>query len=89
MPTSLLIFFTIVVGIPVGLGIGSDMFKRWLRLKERQMEIAAHVAADKAAAQAAHLEKLEQRMRVLERIAIDRGADLAAEIDLLRDERAN
>ena len=89
MPTSMLIFFSIVVGIPVVFGIGSDMFKRWLKLKEKQLEHAAVLAADKAASQAAHIERLEQRMRVLERIATDRGNDLALEIEQLRDDSVN
>lgn len=89
MPTSMLIFFAIVVGIPVILGVGADIFKRWIKLKEKQLEHAAVLAADKAATQAAHIERLEQRMRVLERIATDRGADLALEIEQLRDDRVN
>ena len=80
------LFFFIVVGIPVIGGIAGDMFKRWAKLKEKQLELAAHEAADRAATQAAHIERLEQRMRVLERIATDRGADLAAEIEDLRDD---
>ncbi len=89
MPTSMLIFFAIVVGIPVVVGVGADMFKRWMKLKEKQLEHAAVLAADKAAAHAAHIERLEQRMRVLERIATDRGSDLAGEIEQLRDDRVN
>ena len=89
MPTSMLIFFAIVVGIPIVVGVGADMFKRWMKLKEKQLDQAAVLAADKAAAQTAHIERLEQRMRVLERIATDRGADLAIEIEQLRDDRIN
>jgi hypothetical protein len=84
------LFFVIVVAVPVIAGVGNDIFKRWAKLKEKQLEHAAVLAADKAAAQAAHIERLEQRMRVLERIATDKGADLAAEIEDLRGEpRAN
>ena len=79
----LIVFFVIVV--PVVLGIGGDMFKRWLRYKERALELTAAQTAEKAAQYAAHVERLEQRMRVLERIATDRGADLALEIEDLRD----
>lgn len=82
-------FFVIVVGLPVVAGVGGDIFKRWLKLKEKQLDHAAVLAADKAAAQAAHIERLEQRMRVLERIATDKGSDLAAQIEDLRGERAN
>ena len=82
-------FFVIVVGIPVVGGIIGDAFKRWVGLREKQLELAATQAADKAAAQAAHIERLEQRMRVLERIATDRGAHIAAEIEDLRAPRSN
>jgi hypothetical protein len=82
-------FFMIVVGIPVIAGVGLDMFKRWLKLKERQLDQAATLAADRAAAQTAHVERLEQRMRVLERIATDKGNHLAAEIEDLRADRIN
>ncbi|WP_114951405.1 hypothetical protein [Sphingosinicella terrae] len=76
-----IIFF--VVGLPVVLGIGSDIFKRWLKHKEKQLDHAAHLAADKAASQAVQIERLEQRIRVLERIVTDRSNHLAAEIDAL------
>ena len=82
-------FFMIVVGIPVIGGIAADMFKRWLKLKEKQLEHAASLAADRAAAQAAHIERLEQRVRVLERIATDKGNELAAQIEDLRSEQVN
>ena len=78
----ILAFFVIVV--PVVFGVGSDLLKRWLSHKERTMELMADRTAEKAAQYAAQVEKLEQRMRVLERIATDRGADLAMEIEDLR-----
>lgn len=82
-------FWVIVVAIPVLAGTLGRLGKQWLKLKERQLELAATEAADKAAAQAAHIERLEQRMRVLEKIATDKGTHLAAEIEDLRDERVN
>lgn len=75
----------IVVGLPVVLGIGSDMMGRWLKHKERAMELMADRTAEKAAQYAAQVQRLEQRMRVLERIATDRGVDLAMQIEDLRD----
>jgi hypothetical protein len=89
MTMDVVAFFMIVVGIPVIGGIGAGMFKRWIKLKEKQLDHAALLAADKAAAQAAHIERLEQRVRVLERIATDKGNALAAQIEDLRDERIN
>lgn len=87
MPTSVLIFFMIVVGIPVIAGIGADMFRRWLKHKEKMAEALNAQTAEKAAQYAAHTERLEQRVRVLERIATDKGLDLSDEIERLRDQR--
>lgn len=80
-------FFMIVVGLPVIFGVLGDMYKRRLKFKEREMELLSQQTAEKAAQYAAHTERLEQRVRVLERIATDKGVDLSAEIDALRDER--
>jgi hypothetical protein len=79
-------FFFIVVGVPVIASYIGDYLKQRMALQEKQLELAASQAADKAASQAAQVERLEQRMRVLERIATDRGSDLAAQIEDLRDE---
>jgi hypothetical protein len=64
-------------------------FKMWLRVKEKQMGIQSTMTAEKAAQYAAHTERLEQRMRVLERIITDKGTDLATEIEDLRDRPLN
>ena len=69
--------------------IGGVYVKPWLKLKERQLELQAQMTAEKAAQYAAHTEQLEQRVRVLERIATDRGVDLAQEIEDLRDTPVN
>jgi hypothetical protein len=82
-------FFVIVVGLPVVLGIGSDVFKRWLKFKERQLQLTSAQTAEKAAQYAAHTERLEQRVRVLERIVTDKGIVVAEEIEKLRDEPLN
>ena len=73
--------------IPIIAVIGALVVRPLIALKERQMELNAHATAEKAAQYAAHTERLEQRVRVLERIATDRGADLANAIELLRDDR--
>ena len=62
------------------------MFKRFMAYKERQLGTTATATAEKAAQYASQVEKLEQRMRVLERIATDKGVHLAAEIEDLRGE---
>ena len=69
--------------------IGIAPFKMWIRVKERQLELQSQMTAEKTAQYAAHTERLEQRMRVLERIITDKGVDLADEIESLRDKPLN
>jgi hypothetical protein len=69
--------------------IGIAPFKMWLRLKEKQMESQTALTAEKSAQYAAHTERLEARVRVLERIATDKGVDLSDEIEQLRDKPLN
>jgi hypothetical protein len=69
--------------------IGIAPFKMWMRMKERQMEIQSTQTAEKAAQYAAQTERLEQRVRVLERIVTDKGVDLSNEIEALRDTSLN
>jgi ABC-type phosphate transport system auxiliary subunit len=71
------------------MGIFGGIAKRYLRLKERQLEASSQMTAEKAAQYAAHSERLEQRVRVLERIVTDKGIDVADEIERLRDDRVN
>lgn len=78
-------FFMIVVGLPVIFGVGGDMLKRWLKHKEKMAEALTAQTAEKAAQYAAHTERLEQRVRVIERIVTDKGIDLSDEIEKLRD----
>lgn len=79
-----LIFMVII--IPVTLGVGSDLIKRWLDHREKQLALMAERSAEKAARYAEKVEGLEARMQVLERIATDRGQQLAMEIEGLRIE---
>ena len=70
-------------------GIFAGVAKRWIRLKEREMQLSSQMTAETAAQYAAHTERLEQRVRVLERIVTDKGIDVADEIERLRDDRVN
>ena len=65
--------------------IGIAPFKMWLRVKEKQIEAQSSLAAEKTAQYAAHVERIEARLRVLEQIVTDRGVDTAAQIEALRD----
>jgi ABC-type phosphate transport system auxiliary subunit len=83
------LFFVVVVGIPVVMGVLKDMHGRSLKHRERRMEIEAQVTAEKAAQYAAQTERLEQRVRVLERIVTDKGIVVADQIEALRDKPLN
>ena len=65
--------------------IGIAPFKMWLRVKEKQISAQSSLAAEKTAQYAAHVERTEARLRVLEQIVTDRGVDTAAQIEALRD----
>lgn len=81
-------FFVVVVTIPsIGVAV-SEMFKRHMKFKERQLEAVSRDAAERAARCAAQTERLEARVQVLERIVTDKGLELTAQIDRLRDDRA-
>ena len=68
-------------------GILAGVISKWLSIKEKQIDAMSREAAEKAAQYATQTERLEQRVRVLERIATDRGIDVADEIERLRDQR--
>lgn len=85
MPFSMLIFFAIVVAIPVGGGLLFSAFQRWLQHKERMSQLIADQTAEKAAQYAAHVERIESRLRVIEQIVTDGGVQTAAQIEALRD----
>jgi hypothetical protein len=75
-----------ILGISCGLLaiFAGAIFKPWLKMKERQMELDASMVAEKAAQYAADKGRLEERVAVLERIVIDQGYSLANEIEALR-----
>ena len=79
---------TIWVLIPLA-AIFAGMWRRWLRVKEKQLDAQTRDTAERTAQYAAHSGRLEQRVRVLERIVTDKGIDLSDEIERLRDDRIN
>jgi hypothetical protein len=70
--------------IPI-VAIAFAAFKRWADLKEKELERTSSLTAEKSAQYAAQTERLEERVRVLERILTDRGVEVAAQIEALRD----
>jgi hypothetical protein len=75
---------TVWVLIPLA-AISLAPFKMWLRVKERQISSQTDLAAEKSAQYAQHMDKVESRLRVLEQIVTDRGAETASQIEALRD----
>ncbi len=61
----------------------------WTRHQQKMLERQSEMTAEKAAQYSAQNERLEQRVRVLERIVTDKGIDVSVEIENLRDERLN
>ena len=84
-----LTFFFIVVGLPVLSWAATDIFKRWLRHREAMAQVLSEQTAERAAHYAAKVERLEQRMGVIERILTDRSTHLSEEIERLRETPIN
>ena len=85
--TFVLLFFMIVVGIPVIAGVLSDAYKRRLKFRERELELSAQRTSEQTASHAASNAELEARVRVLEKIVTDGGLETAAQIEALRAPR--
>ena len=74
----------IVVALPTFLLV--YMARRFFAFREKQLETETRLAAEKAAQYAASNAQLEQRVRVLEQIVTDGGAQTAAQIEALREQ---
>ena len=61
--------------------------KHQQKMAEMQVGATAEQTAEKAAQYASHIQRLEDRVQVLERIVTDRGYDIATQIEALRDQR--
>lgn len=61
--------------------------KHQQKIIEMQVGATAENTAEKAAQYATHIQRLEDRVQVLERIVTDRGYDIATQIEALRDQR--
>jgi hypothetical protein len=75
---------TVWVLIPLA-AIFTGVIKRWLNIKERQMEAVSREAVERAERYARQTDRLEERVRVLERIITARGTEVAEQIEQLRD----
>lgn len=66
-------------------GISIAPIRMWFKLKEKQIDAQTNLAAEKSAQYAQHMERFEGRLRVLEQIVTDGGAQTAAQIEALRE----
>jgi hypothetical protein len=66
-------------------GISIAPIRMWIKLKEKQLDVQTHLAAEKSAQYAQHMERFEARLRVVEQIVTDSGAQTAAQIEALRE----
>jgi len=80
-PTTVLLAF-VVIGLPTI--VLMSIANRWFRFREKRLEVEAGMAAEKAAQYASRSTELEERVRVLEQIVTDGGAQTAAQIEALR-----
>ncbi|MDJ0642982.1 MAG: hypothetical protein QNJ15_09200 [Erythrobacter sp.] len=76
--------------IPI-IGVSIPIVAIWLKHKQKiaemQLEATASASAEKAAQYASQVQRLEDRVQVLERIVTDKGYDVATQIEALRDTR--
>jgi hypothetical protein len=83
-PTAVLLAM-IIIGLPTIMLM--LIANRFFKLREKKLEVEAKLAAEKAAQYASRSHELEERVRVLEQIVTDRGAETAAQIEALRPPR--
>jgi len=77
----------VAVSAPFLMVVGIVWMTSHRKLEEKRIAATAEASSEKAAQYASHVAELEQRVRVLERIVTDRGYDVSAQIEALRDQR--
>jgi uncharacterized protein YpmS len=80
--TSIMLAF-IIIGLPTVMLM--LIANRFFKFREKKLEVEALNAAEKAAQYASRSHELEERVRVLEQIVTDGGAQTAAQIEALRE----
>lgn len=85
MDSTMIPIFGIVFGCTIP--VVAIWAKHQQKLAKIQGETTAHATAEKAAQYAAQVQRLEDRVQVLERIVTDSGYDVATQIEALRDHK--
>jgi len=79
--------FIALIGISLPILMLGYAFHRLFKYREKKLDAEVGLAAEKAAQYAARTNELEQRVRILEQIVTDGGAQTAAQIEALRDHK--
>ena len=83
--------FELIPIVAIVMVFGIPMLAIWTghqrKIAKMQVDATAEHTAEKAAQYASHIQELEDRVRVLERIVTDKGYDVATQIEALRDQR--
>ncbi len=80
-------FCGLMVAIICVAGMLLDMHNRRLKNREKELELKVRMAEAEGRSRAAGVPQIEERLRVLERIATDRKSGLSDEIEALRAEK--
>ena len=78
----------VAVSAPFVMVVAIVWMKHQQKLAEMGVQTTAQNTAEKAAQYATQIQRLEDRVQVLERIVTDRGYDVATQIEALRDSRS-
>lgn len=81
----LVIFMFVLITLMIVFPFAAIMHKRNVVHEERKLELQARAEEAKNGNCSSEFRKLEERVRVLERIATDNKQDLALQIESLRD----
>jgi uncharacterized protein YpmS len=82
-PAAAVMLALVVIGLPTLMIM--LVAHRFFKYREKRLEVEALNAAEKAAQYASRSSELEERVRVLEQIVTDAGAQTAAQIEALRE----
>jgi len=78
-------FCALIVGLICGAGMWLSAYQTRLKNRERELELQVKLAESRERMDQSEVGQLEQRLRVLERIATDRKTELADQIEALRE----
>lgn len=82
-------FAALMIALVSFCGIAFSAYTERLKLRAKEIDLRMAELGRTGPVDAAIADRLEERVRVLERIATDKGQDLALEIEQLRERATN